>query len=1321
MRKMKRRWKKGLSLLLSAVMLTAGLFCGEIGTLQVKAAGNAPMVTYTFEQISEISNIPVMNLTLADPGAYDTLKTVKEKQNISKFELVNTGGKGTDISLQAETDEASGKLVYPLTAKGRGNSSWTMPTGKKPYNLKFDKKQDLLGMGKAKSWCLIANWVDTTFLRNYMAYQLACAMGMGTPDCEMVALCIDGKFEGIYLLTEKVGLNEFRTEIPAGENDGDKNGDGIVTEIIVEADSRAYENAEPGAFTTANNVYFVPKDPDPEDLSASELAEVEKEINAMEAAVLSGTNYEQYIDVDSWVDTYIVNELAKNPDFGFGYQACYSSSYLYFREGGKIYAGPVWDFDIAYGRNNYGILEAEGNRDTAGAQGYLTNATKYYKELFENTDFEERVIKRWKQIRETILPAWIEDTFQEGYEAARLLSSKDFEIWGDYTARTAGTFDVGRSTMDFEEEAAYVKEFIQNRIDWLDTVWNVDEIEKKYSGTWTRWDAEAPENCQSYEELTAVFGETGLKTDPEDIWDGGYGGMEKSDTEEIAKGEPQEEIPGVNLAAPVTIRMEPQQQKNSWDDNYTAVSNVYEWWKDKEAGGGFGSKTDLSLTVEQSGRYVGVTSKLWYLGNGNTFGMGEETQVYVVDVGTDGSVTLHDGQLTISENAREVQITDTNYGRLEADGDGFVVRFMADESGNAGTALGGNGEKQFGIYLPAEAVLRQEAAAVEADEETTADEMSVEEMSAEEIAAEETVDTQAVSGSIQEGRLKVTLRPDGSNYPDVPVSREVTYIQIMGETPSAWRVEGTSAEFDENTRKVTAVREGVTTITAQTADGAESSVTIYVVEETADQIVYEADTTLGKYFGNGGGTLLRAAEEEKGSWATMRPDTLVRLNYRFAMTEAEAANASDFVWKTKEGDGIIGGAADYYVFVNGQPLFAATSGGLTYGIGGFSAENTVNIGTANIPDGKYAYMLGCAGYVEDMLHEMQDLVQAGENQVDIFIYAKDGGAIARPYFSGKNKIDTSGAGGGGETDIPEPVDPDEKEEYDFHFLVDADVLQMADMSTYMLYTEFEPSDIPDKNVRWTCSDPAVVSILGNGLLAAKKPGTVTITAVSVYNPEKSDTVTVSVYPATVTLKPENGRYAAVGNDLVLEAAVSPKVYDRTVTWLITAGEECAQLEGNVLRPIKAGTVTVKAVSNYNPQCEMTMEIEIEGSSAAKTIYAPLYSKETAEYPAGAVVYYPGDECYYVYHNPWAAPYQNTGVFPGAGWSKVTTDLSVPPEEGSNEYYHNNLGTIIKKDGKYYTPLGDDYWENWINTGGNNAYWNIIPDEYAQYFGTGTSY
>ena len=799
--------KKLVSMMMALAMVITSVSWTDFGTLDAKAASNAPKVEYTFEEISDMANIPVMNLTMADASKYDTLKTDKEKkQNISKFELVNTDGKGKDIYLETTVDEETGENVYPLTAKGRGNSSWTMPTGKKPYNIKFDKKQDILGMGKAKSWCLISNWVDTTYMRNYLAYEMACQLGLGTPDCEMLALCINGVFEGIYLITEKVGLNDYRTEIPEGENDRDVNGDGIVTEIIVEADIRADEYQEPGRFKSDNNVSYVPKDPDPEDLMNSELEEIEKELNAMEAAVMTGVNYEDYIDVDSWVDTYIINELAKNPDFGFGHQNCYASTYLYFREGGKVFAGPVWDFDIAYGRNDYSKMESEGFRDIAGTTGYLSKATKYYKELFENTDFEEKVIKRWKEIRETILPTWMGTTFNEGYESVKVLNPIDIEIWGNHEGRVAGSYDMGRDPLAFEDEVAYVRNFINERVAWLDEQWNVDEITKKFSGSWKRWDVAADGNYTSFEELAEATEAGNAKTDVDDIWDGGYGGKEKSGTDLVERGNVQSSIPGVKLENPITIQMVRQRGEYDWSSDTT---HAYDIWKDGTASQGFGGVKD-TITVTESGRYVGLTTADYYIGD-TTAVMGKNNaQVYIIDVGTDGSVTLHDGSVKLSYEAREVAVEKTNYGKIEAVNGGYKVSYVSNQSGNTGKTIGGTGNKQFRIYLPAD----------------------------------------CTDGNDQNGTLSVTRRPPESNYANVPLKQEVTYVQAEGERPVSWNVEGDAVTFDETKQMITAVKAGTATITATAAGGMKSSVTVTVTEKTAAAIEYDVDPTLGKYFGN---------------------------------------------------------------------------------------------------------------------------------------------------------------------------------------------------------------------------------------------------------------------------------------------------------------------------------------------------------------------------------------------------------------------------------------------------------------------------------------
>ena len=1185
-----------LSIIMAVLMVLTSVSWTEFGTMQAEAADYGPDVTYTFDQIKEMANIPVMNLVMAETDNYTTLKTDKEaKQNIAEFELTNTEGKGSDIYLTATVDEETGETVYPLTAKGRGNSSWRMATGKKPYNIKFDSKQNILGMGKAKSWCLVANWVDTTHIRNYMAYELACMLGMGTPDCELIALCINGTFEGIYLITEKVGLNSYRTEIPESSADRDKNGDGIITEIIVETDARAYENGEPGAFTTNHEVNYVPKDPDPEDLAASELEVIENELNAMEAAVMSGANYEEYIDVDSWVDTYIINELTKNPDFGFGYQNYYSSTYLYFREGGKVYAGPVWDFDIAFGRSDYSQMASEGYRDIANTTGYLTKETKYYKELFENTDFEERVIKRWKEIREEILPTWMGTTFAEGYDKVKELNALDVEIWGDQSVRKASDYDMGREPLSFEKEVSYVKNFITERVAWLDEQWNVDQVSKKFSGSWNRWDGAAGETYDSYEAFLVSTGTAERKTDVEDIWDGGYGGREKSGTEVQEKGAVQTQIPGVALAQPFTLTMERQRGQYDWS---AETSHAYDIWKDGEASQGFGSVKE-SIQVTESGRYVGLTTSSYYIGD-TTAVMGQNNvQVYVVDVGTDGSVTVHDGSVQLSYEGRVSAVTNTSYSNIEKTSNGYKVSFKSNGRGNAGTVIGGDGNKQFRIYLPEE----------------------------------------CAAGDDQTGTLTVTKRAADSNYADILAKQDVTYVQAAGERPVSWSVEGDAVLFDETSGKVTAVKEGTSVITAA-AGSLTSSVTIHVTENTAEKIEYEADATLGKYYGNTEDVVLNASEAERGTWATIAPGNITRFRFTFDMTQEEADKVTEFSWLTKNGDQIIGGPGDYFVYVNEIPLFAATADTLDYTVEGFDEDNTVLITDTELPEYLYAYMNGKAGSMEGVMTSMTDFVHAGTNTVDIFVVAKDGAAVVLPYLCGTTTISDDSdpivpeeptteeptteeptteeptteeptteeptteeptteepATEEPTTEEPTTEEPEIPEvEYEIGFVLSGESVTMTDLSSITIGIVFTPSNIPNSNVIWISSDETVATVDDNGIITAHKPGTVEITATSEYN-GKTATVVMEVVPAKFNIEIESADQIRAKENTVLEAVFDKDVYEKAVTWTIVSGENYATLENNVLTGVKAGSVLVKAESVYNAECYVTKEITITNPRA----------------------------------------------------------------------------------------------------------------------------
>lgn len=110
---------------------------------------------------------------------------------------------------------SNGKVDYDAelaSMKGRGNSTWGYP--KKPYNIKLGSKAKLFGMEKAKNWCLIANYIDLSLMRNQIAYNLGADIGMNmSPDCRNIDLYVNGEYKGVYLITEKVEINKNRVDI----------------------------------------------------------------------------------------------------------------------------------------------------------------------------------------------------------------------------------------------------------------------------------------------------------------------------------------------------------------------------------------------------------------------------------------------------------------------------------------------------------------------------------------------------------------------------------------------------------------------------------------------------------------------------------------------------------------------------------------------------------------------------------------------------------------------------------------------------------------------------------------------------------------------------------------------------------------------------------------------------------------------------------------------------------------------------------------------------------------------------------------------------
>ena len=222
--------------------------------------------------------------------------------------------------------------------KIRGNS--TAIGEKKPYNIKFSEKTNVLGMGKAKKWCLLSNCYEKTLIRNKTVLDFAEHTNLQyTAESRYVDVYMKDKygetFLGSYQLTESVGIGSSRVDLEIEDN-----------EFLVERDFRI--DAELYSFkTTKYGIGFSVNEPELKDITEDQKSYVKTFFDNAEAAIATKNINEisKYFDVATMVDFYIVNELFKSTDV-------HQSSTRVYIQDGLIHGGPLWDFDLASGNIN---------------------------------------------------------------------------------------------------------------------------------------------------------------------------------------------------------------------------------------------------------------------------------------------------------------------------------------------------------------------------------------------------------------------------------------------------------------------------------------------------------------------------------------------------------------------------------------------------------------------------------------------------------------------------------------------------------------------------------------------------------------------------------------------------------------------------------------------------------------------------------------------------------------------------------------------------------------------------------------------------------
>lgn len=238
--------------------------------------------------------------------------------------------------------EADGTLNYNAApdmaqVKGRGNSTWSASTEKRPYAVKLNKKSRVLGMLEHKRWVLMANYYDATFFRNTMSNYLGKRFTNQdwVPSGFNAELVLNGSHKGNYYFCEQAKINDNR----------------VHGEFLIEADIK--EGIKNGAIEgpKSHNAFFT-KDPELQQ-NSSDYNRVKDIIDKFESALYSG-NYsalEQLIDLESFVDWYFIKEWSHDIDGNM-----HTSCYFTIMEDGKIKMGPMWDFDLAWGGNPFSSM-----------------------------------------------------------------------------------------------------------------------------------------------------------------------------------------------------------------------------------------------------------------------------------------------------------------------------------------------------------------------------------------------------------------------------------------------------------------------------------------------------------------------------------------------------------------------------------------------------------------------------------------------------------------------------------------------------------------------------------------------------------------------------------------------------------------------------------------------------------------------------------------------------------------------------------------------------------------------------------------------------
>jgi len=418
-----------------------------------------------FSQPFTSSNLPLVTINTNGQVILDDPKIIASMGII-------WNGAGNRNSLSDPLNNYNGKVGI----EKRGSSSqYFFP--KKSYG--FETKSNdlvttdvsLLGLPAENDWILYAPYTDKTMIRDVLTYTLDASLGHWSPRCRFVELFLNGNYEGVYVLMEKIKRNKNRVDIAKltlADNAGEDLTGGYIIKIDKTTGSSGagwysnYSNA-------AGNTYYQYEYPKPEVITSPQRTYIKNYSRDMETALFqekfTGTgSYHDFLNDSSFIDFMIINELAKNVD---GYRL---SSYLYKGKNDRMNCGPIWDFNLTYGNADYfNGWSPYGFQYDANLGNDNWQNPFWWNKLMVDATYVSKLKKRWTLLRKKELSnqrvTFVIDSLTSVISEAK---DRNYQRWPIMGVKIWPNYYVGYS---YASEVDWMKNWIENRLSYLDYHW----------------------------------------------------------------------------------------------------------------------------------------------------------------------------------------------------------------------------------------------------------------------------------------------------------------------------------------------------------------------------------------------------------------------------------------------------------------------------------------------------------------------------------------------------------------------------------------------------------------------------------------------------------------------------------------------------------------------------------------------------------------------------------------------------------------------------------------------------------------------------------